>query len=395
MKIIAVMEDDFSRGGGFNQALSAVRQLKRLSVDHFELEVLTTHAGNIEALRGLGIAAEMFKFSLSDRLILHMGQYAWWPSLQARLKMTGAFEKELLSRACDLVYFVTPSGTPGLMQEINYIATVWDVCHRDSPEFPEVRAFGQFQARERHNKVDLAPALLVLTDSDALADSMALRYGLDRSRLLAVPFASASFLEAPHALDGPNVLEKYGLRPDYYFYPAQFWAHKNHIRILEALLILGEQGIAPNVVFAGGDQGNRRHVERFAELHGLSTQVRFLGFVPSEDMRGLYEGCSAVVMPTYFGPTNIPPLEAWEMGKPLIYTSLFREQVGEAALCADPDDAMDLARAIRECGDSEVRARLVRAGRARLQAVQQMRAHAESELLAFLKRFEIRRRCWS
>jgi len=64
-----------------------------------------------------------------------------------------------------------------------------------------------------------------------------------------------------------------------------------------------------------------------------------LGFVPIEDMRGLYEGSLAIVMPTYFGPTNIPPLEAWTLEKPLIYSTHLAEQAGDAALLIDPNNA--------------------------------------------------------
>ena len=38
----------------------------------------------------------------------------------------------------------------------------------------------------------------------------------------------------------------------------------------------------------------------------LENQVRFAGFVSSEEINYLYSQAFALVMPTYFGPTNIP-----------------------------------------------------------------------------------------
>ena len=44
-----------------------------------------------------------------------------------------------------------------------------------------------------------------------------------------------------------------------------------------------------------------------------------MNFLPDEEISYLYKNCLAVVMPTYFGPTNIPPLEAFKLGIPTIY----------------------------------------------------------------------------
>ena len=48
----------------------------------------------------------------------------------------------------------------------------------------------------------------------------------------------------------------------------------------------------------------------------------------------LYTEALALVMPTYFGPTNLPPLEAFQTGTPVLYSDLpgMREQVGDAAI---------------------------------------------------------------
>jgi glycosyltransferase involved in cell wall biosynthesis len=276
----------------------------------------------------------------------------------------------------------------------NFIATVWDLCHRDTPEFPEVRESAEFQVREHFYRTILPSAFVVLTDSTALAAAIVRRYGIDPERLLPMPFAPAPFLAPGASAEKLGVLEKYGLNEGYFLYPAQFWAHKNHIRILQALLLLKSDGYQLRVAFAGGDKGGRAYIEGFAETSALRDQVRFLGFVPSEDMRGLYEGCCAVVLPTYFGPTNIPRLEAWLIGRPLIYSSRFREQAGDAALYVDPDDANALAQAMRACTDPATSARLVAAGTLRLRQVEQQRKEAESALLARLRQFEARRACW-
>ena len=395
MKLIAILEDDAATGGGFNQALNAIIQMRDLCAERYTFEVLTTRKSNVDVLRKLNVKSETFSFSLGDRLLSYLSPSPWWHPFQVRLKLRGQFEKMLMRRDCDLAYFVNPSVRPNMLQGLNFIATVWDLCHRDNPEFPEVHDSAVFRAREHLYWTVLPQAYTIITDSADLAAAISHRYGIDAERLLAMPFAPAPFLAETGSVDKSMVLQKYGLEEGYFFYPAQYWSHKNHIRILQALLLLRKRGQHLRVAFSGGDQGNRAYVERFIGDNSLRDQVYLLGFVPSEHMRGLYEGCRAVVMPTYFGPTNIPPLEAWLIGKPLIYSSQFRGQAEDAALYVDPDDADALAQAMHACLDEEACGALVSAGTARLRQIERRRKNAETELRARLRKFEARRTCWA
>jgi glycosyltransferase involved in cell wall biosynthesis len=395
MKVVTVLETSIAEGGGFNQALNAILQMQRICRGQFEFEVFTTKLENIPHLKKLGISAVVFSFSIFDRLLAKLSHNIWWQAIQVRAQLIGAFEKKLLARGCGLVYFVMPSVISPALQRLNHIITVWDLCHRDMPEFPEVRNFSQFYSRDNYYHNDLSPAVLVLADSVQLADAISRRYGVDRERVLPMPFAPAPFLDSKSSLDVDEVLKKYDLVEGYFFYPSQFWAHKNHIRILEALLILNESGILFTIVFAGGDQGNRGHIENFVKQHNLNNQVRLLGFVAAEDMRGLYEGCKAVVMPTYFGPTNLPPLEAWMIGKPLIYSVQCEGQAGNAAILIDPDNAKDLASAMKACLNQQLCEDMAIKGQVRLQEIALRRQESEEELLVRLIQFEKRLRCWS
>src|SRR5205823_751648 len=99
---------------------------------------------------------------------------------------------------------------------------------------------------------------------------------------------------------------------------------------------------------------------------GLAGQVRFLGYVPDEDISALYRRALVLVMPTFFGPTNIPYLEAWSLGCPVITSDVrgLPEQVGDAGLLVDPRDEGALAEAIwRLRSDEALRRSLVERGR--------------------------------
>jgi len=168
---------------------------------------------------------------------------------------------------------------------------------------------------------------------------------------------------------------RHRLPPRYLFYPAQFWPHKNHLRLIDALGRLRKtHDLEIPLVLVGSDKGTIREMlaaelRARCEALGLADQVRILGYVSDEDVTGLYAGAVALVMPTFFGPTNIPFLEAWALGCPVL-TSRIRgitEQVGDAGLLVDPTSVHSIADGIRRLWTNEaLRQELIASGRTRL-----------------------------
>jgi glycosyltransferase involved in cell wall biosynthesis len=121
------------------------------------------------------------------------------------------------------------------------------------------------------------------------------------------------------------------------------------------------------LVLCGSDRGARGRIESLITHYDLAQQVSIVGFVNSTELGALYRGSLALVMPSYFGPTNLPPLEAWAVETPVICPEAFKAQVGDAAVLFDYDSPDSLADAITSIDSTEVRARLRLAGTERLQ----------------------------
>jgi glycosyltransferase involved in cell wall biosynthesis len=218
-------------------------------------------------------------------------------------------------------------------------------------------------------------------------------YGIRDERVLVIPFGISHYLTREDS-GGAGLRRKYSLEKPFLFYPAQFWAHKNHVRILQALQFLKRRGSLVDVAFAGSDQGGRVHVEAMSARLGLVDQVHFLGFVPSEDLAGLYSESLALIMPTYFGPTNLPPLEAWSRNVPVIYSKHLSAGIEDGILAVDPDCPESIAAAIEEVTRENVRQRLIAGGRRCLERVEQEIAAGELAFQGHLERFARRRETW-
>jgi glycosyltransferase involved in cell wall biosynthesis len=144
----------------------------------------------------------------------------------------------------------------------------------------------------------------------------------------------------------PNLVK--AIPDKYLLYPAQFWSHKNHKAIIEAIDLLRTRGLVINAVFVGSDQGNKTEIVSLIREKKLIENIRILGYVSNEELIHLYRNAVALVMPTFFGPTSIPPLEAMALGCPVITSRIFSipEQLGNAALYVDPNNCEELAQKI-------------------------------------------------
>jgi glycosyltransferase involved in cell wall biosynthesis len=135
----------------------------------------------------------------------------------------------------------------------------------------------------------------------------------------------------------------------YIFYPAAFWKHKNHILIIEAMGSLKQLGAKMvHVVFTGSkvpviagddpDSGSFTICESRAHELGISDYVHRLGFVSRSELSYLYDHAKALTFVSWFGPDNLPPLEAFSRECPVIAADVpgAREQLKDACQYIDP-----------------------------------------------------------
>jgi glycosyltransferase involved in cell wall biosynthesis len=294
----------------------------------------------------------------------------------------------------DVAWFLYPWNPP---VSVPYITTVWDLQHRYQPFFPEVSTTGRtWEAREQTYRASLPRATRIITGTQTGKDEIVAFYGVSPQNIVVVPTPAA---EAEMAGDDDSHIDiraKYGLDRAFLFYPAQFWPHKNHVNLLLALdLLKRDAGVELDLVLTGSDKGNLNHVSQTVAALGLTSHVYFLGFVPKADLHGLYREAVCLAYASFFGPDNIPPLEAFALGCPVAAARVpgSEEQLGDAVLLFDPADPADIARAILTVHrDRRLRAELIRRGREVVSA-RSPRAYVE-QICRILDDFVPIRRCW-
>lgn len=300
---------------------------------------------------------------------------------------------QILELKIELVWFLTPHYE---FVEAPFVLTIWDLQHRLQGYFPEVSLSGwDFNKREKFYSEYIPKASYIVIGNNQGAGEVEKFYNFPRERIKTIPLPTPQFVFEDSADD--KILSKNNLvKGNYLLYPAQFWPHKNHIRIIKALDILKKQGIKWKVVFTGSDKGNRDYIEAKVKEYNLKDEVKFLGFVSKAELISLYKNAFATTFLSAFGPDNIPPLESMALDCPVICADAkgMKEQLGDAAIFFNPFNENELVEKIKELsGNDNIRAAMIENGKIVAQSVTTDK-YIE-KMISLIDEFSPIRECWS
>lgn len=216
--------------------------------------------------------------------------------------------------------------------------------------YPENFSPDQLSYRNEHYLYSALASTFLITISEFSKRTIIEKFGVPAERIRVTHLGTHPVFSS---------LDDLGMRParlpenfeNYLFYPANSWKHKNHIALLDALVVLRDRnGLEPGVIFTGhlltGDF-NRVDIPAEARRRGL-RRVHHLGVVSLAELKYLYLHAAALVHPSLFEGFGIPLLEAMTVGRPILAAdrASIPEVAGNAALYFNPDDANDIAEKI-------------------------------------------------
>lgn len=230
--------------------------------------------------------------------------------------------------------------------EYPYIYTIWDLGHREVPYFPEVSRSGwNWDSREYTYQKMSYKASYIVTGNETGKREILRNYPMPEDKIRISLFPVAEFCR------GKEIKPSFELPKKFFFYPAQFWPHKNQIVILDALVYLREKfGISPVVYLTGSDKGNKEYIKSKVEEYNLENQVVFTGFLKDEELKYLYTHATAMIFASLMGPNNMPPIEATYLNCPVIITDLegHKEQLKDTAVYFNGYDQNQLAEIMKQ-----------------------------------------------
>jgi len=271
---------------------------------------------------------------------------AWFARQIARKVLDRDIVVERLMRQCDIdaVFHAGLFGTRFSIPCVNWIA---DFQHLHMPEMFSNR---ELKVRDRLF-IDLARMCrrLVVSSESVRKDfeSFAPAY---RDRVDVLPFV-AHIRESVFDSDPLEQLKSYKIPGKFFHLPNQFWKHKNHVVVLEALKLLSEKKSDIFVVCTGNEKDHRNpgyfeSLKDFIVKNGLQERIALLGLVPLDHLYALMRQSIALVNPSLFEGWSTTVEEARSLGKRILLSDIpvHREQAppgGTYFSAPDPEDLVE------------------------------------------------------
>jgi glycosyltransferase involved in cell wall biosynthesis len=274
----------------------------------------------------------------------------------------------LLDTAPDV--FWAPSAAPlAISREVPLVLTVHDLSWEQRPG--DFTAYEHLFHRVARPRALARRAARVMTDTDATRTAAVGAWGLEPDRVAVVPCGVAPRAESSaDEVDAARL--RCGLPSRFLLFVGALEPRKAPDALVRAFARARSAGLDADLAIVGeGRLG--------PSLAGPG--VHLLGTVDHPTRDALYSGALALVLPSLLEGFGFPPLEALSAGTAPVVTDLavYDETLGEGALRVKPGDDHALSDALlRIAADPELRAELVRRGRASIAALTWERAAEEA-----------------
>ncbi len=292
-------------------------------------------------------------FFLPGGAVMASNRVMPFPRLWTHVRLSA----ELLRPGRPHVLFVLAHVLP-LAHPLPTVVTVHDLGYR---HFPEAHPWRQRLYLEWSTRFSARQATRVIADSAATKRDLVNYCGVPEHKITVV---YPGYDDSLRRVDPASVRTRYGLPENYFLHVGTLQPRKNLMRLMEAV------SLAPSpvcLVLVG--RAGWLAAPIAARARELGDRVRWLEYVPDEDLAGLYSGALALVFPSLFEGFGFPVLEAMACGTPVICsnTSSLPEVAGQAALQVDPQDVKALLAAMgRVQAEPALRAELIERGLSRV-----------------------------
>jgi glycosyltransferase involved in cell wall biosynthesis len=233
-----------------------------------------------------------------------------------------------------------------LFQTCPTIVTIHDIAFEMFPEW--------FSVRDKIILKTLVPrsarkASRVLTISDAARSDIIARYKLANELVTTIHIAPGiDFLHIdPHQID--TIRQKYKTSDRFILAVGNLQPRKNLQRLIQAFAKAKRSDQIPHKLVIVGQNWYQAHqiYDSVKEMN-IEADIVFTGYIPKEDLRGLYAAANAFVYPSLYEGFGLPIVEAMACGTPVITSNIpvLTEVAADAAYFVDPKDTDSICAAL-------------------------------------------------
>ncbi len=244
------------------------------------------------------------------------------------------------------------------------VVTIPDMQHKFYPEFFSKEAL---ELREKSFEFSVKNADKIITLSEYSKKTIVSSYDVQQEKVEVIYLDASTTFQPDTYQKSKRILRKYKLPFQYIFYPANFWKHKNHYVLIQALSILHTKyRIKVHLVLTGQKKRMDPEILRLIRKEKLSRYIHIIGYIDQRDLQKIFICADILVFPSLFEGFGIPLIEAMRCNCPIVCSdrTSIPEIVGEAALFFNPEDPDDIAEKISlVINNSDIRDELIEKGK--------------------------------
>jgi len=247
--------------------------------------------------------------------------------------------------------FFTPSHYAPRFSPIPTVISIMDLSYI---HFPEMFKKSDLYQLKNWTKYSVKNAKKILTISQATKDDIIKVYRVPENKIVVtypgIKFEirnSKSETNSKFKMQNSKFLKtKYGIEGDYVLFVGTLQPRKNIARLIEAFSRIKDN---TQLVVVGKKGWLYEEILEAPKKFGVQDRVKFLDFVPDEDLPLFYQNALCFVLPSLYEGFGLPVLEAMKYGCPVITSNVssLPEAGGDAALYFNPEDISDIAANLR------------------------------------------------
>ncbi len=325
LNIAVVGEQSVKGGGSYHQSSKIYKILSNLKDFNFKFLLINSNNDSKKLEKNI----IFYNLNFLDKIFFLFYSSKILKSLLKKFKIQNRFEKYLSKNQIDLVFFLGCSRLSIFCTKINYVTYIYEFHHISRPDLPEYKEWSDFEFREDLLKINIKKSLSLIVDTKKKANDLCKYYNCYEKKVDVIPLTPniTEKIDYQNYTCSPELNIFFQKSKEYFFYPAQYWSHKNHFYILSVLdKLKKEYDKKIYCVFTGNKKNNYSFLKSKVKEMSLLDQVVFFDYLSNNDIKYLYKNCKALIMPSLVGYSSLPLYEAFYFEKPVFYTKNLLDQ---------------------------------------------------------------------